>query len=506
MKTNNKKILVFLLAGTMLSGALPFAQIGLANPMLISASAAVAKTQIIDQYSGNACNLYWELDDEGTLTISGSGDMPSFYNKVEPWSAYKNNIKTIVLEEEVTALGVSVFRYYQNLETIYLYSHTAVIRHNFALEGSNNIQKIYIPYDALDGYKQKPGWNNLIDKFETLPSFVNKVTLKKEYNVAENFENAGTKIDDVTGKFAEDVTLTFTAKSSFDRETGKTGMPTIASATISSSIGSADVTIPDFADYGTGDYWYEVAETTGNTAGVGYNSNNYYMHITVGKDGDSIGAITVTLHKTAPNDDGTYTNNADDKTDTIVNTYGAGSLKVTKAYEGTMSNDTDYFEMTVTFTAGKTVTGDITYTGGFDSDKNALTNQTITGNWTGSKEVSFLLKKGDEITFTNIPSGVTYKVVEKDYSTDGFDTPVYAFDNTSETGDTVTTNVAWSENFAQGTISDSADVLTITNTKNKPIDVGVVVESAPYIMLFLTSVLAGSTYILIKRRKRDIEE
>jgi hypothetical protein len=50
--------------------------------------------------------LYWELNDEGVLTISGTGDME--YNNV-PWSAYSNSIESVVISSGVTSIGENAF-------------------------------------------------------------------------------------------------------------------------------------------------------------------------------------------------------------------------------------------------------------------------------------------------------------------------------------------------------------------------------------------------------------
>ena len=90
------------------------------------------------------------------------------------------------------------------------------------------------------------------------------------------------------------------------------------------------------------------------------------------------------------------------------------------------------------------------------------------------------------------------------FRSDGYDIPQYVFDNDSETGDTVLTGAAWEENYASGTISDSADAVTVTNPKNATIDVGVVLENAPYVIIIL--MVIGFGIFMIVRRRRRIDE
>lgn len=62
-------------------------------------------------------NFKWSLDDEGTLTISGQGDMPNFGrpdgegHDVPPWEEYESSIESVVIEEGVTSIGANSFCY-----------------------------------------------------------------------------------------------------------------------------------------------------------------------------------------------------------------------------------------------------------------------------------------------------------------------------------------------------------------------------------------------------------
>ena len=66
-------------------------------------------------------NLTWTLDtDSGVLTISGSGAMTDFSANSAPWYTKRSYIKTVVVEEGVTTLGVYAFRYCTALTSITL--------------------------------------------------------------------------------------------------------------------------------------------------------------------------------------------------------------------------------------------------------------------------------------------------------------------------------------------------------------------------------------------------
>ena len=53
-------------------------------------------------------NVTWTLDDEGTLTINGNGEMPNYGWEEEsqrnPWY-YNDTIKNVVIEKGVTSIG-----------------------------------------------------------------------------------------------------------------------------------------------------------------------------------------------------------------------------------------------------------------------------------------------------------------------------------------------------------------------------------------------------------------
>ena len=51
-------------------------------------------------------NLTWELDEDGTLTISGTGEMFDYaYGDLAPWFDYKSNITSVVICDNVTSIG-----------------------------------------------------------------------------------------------------------------------------------------------------------------------------------------------------------------------------------------------------------------------------------------------------------------------------------------------------------------------------------------------------------------
>ena len=55
-------------------------------------------------------NLAWSLDSDGTLTISGTGEMHDYYQQKKPWSDYNEQIKTVIVKSGVKSIGNYAFR------------------------------------------------------------------------------------------------------------------------------------------------------------------------------------------------------------------------------------------------------------------------------------------------------------------------------------------------------------------------------------------------------------
>ena len=56
--------------------------------------------------SGTTGDLNWTLSTDGTLTISGKGEMPDYDN---PWLEYRSSITAVVIESGVTSIGNNAF-------------------------------------------------------------------------------------------------------------------------------------------------------------------------------------------------------------------------------------------------------------------------------------------------------------------------------------------------------------------------------------------------------------
>ena len=64
-------------------------------------------------------NLTWTLNANGTLTISGTGDMiHDFCSTPIPWKDKRDLIKKVIIEAGVTSIGDLAFDSCQNLQTV----------------------------------------------------------------------------------------------------------------------------------------------------------------------------------------------------------------------------------------------------------------------------------------------------------------------------------------------------------------------------------------------------
>lgn len=303
---------------------------------------------------------------------------------------------------------------------------------------------------------------------EATSNDMSTVTLTKEYKLT----NDGTTSPAETFAFSA-LTCTNVTDAAFGVTTDNAPVPTIGSVSYTAGEAGGDsakknitITLPEYTSVGI--YTYTFTETDGGTAGVTYRSEAITLVVTVIEQNGKVRVATV------------HTEGASEaKSDEFNNEYSAGSLSVKKTVTGIMGDQQKEFTVKVTFTApaGDTVRENITYVDG--------ETKTIAGGWTGSKEVDITLKHGETVTFNNIPYGVTYTVVENNYTgkeNGGYDAPSYQFDDNNKK------------------IDSASESVTITNNKGGKIDTGINMDSMPYILM-LAVVFMGLFVFFSKKRK-----
>lgn len=245
-------------------------------------------------------------------------------------------------------------------------------------------------------------------------------------------------------------------------------------ATIQGTKKEVTITSVDATKYpSAGYYFYKFQETAGDSAGVTYNTDPYYIRVAVAYNSDT---------KTLEINNVTMFNNEWKKVSEIDNFYSAGKLTVQKIVTGNMANSDDTFNVTVRFTPkeGKKLKSKIA---GRIIDNN-LGNVTITDG-EDEQTATFKVKAGTTVVFTNIPEGVSYEVEET--QANGYDAPAYKV-NTKE-GNTGTI------------VGGKTDEAIITNNKGIQIDTGVFMNNLPYLLVLIFAAACGVGFVVSKKRR-----
>ncbi len=99
-----RRLLSILLAAVMLLSAVPL---------------GVVETAWAADNSGSCGeSVTWSLSSDGTLTLSGKGEMANYEDSHTPWVSCGDYIKSIVIESGVTSIGNSVFYGCKNLASV----------------------------------------------------------------------------------------------------------------------------------------------------------------------------------------------------------------------------------------------------------------------------------------------------------------------------------------------------------------------------------------------------
>ncbi|MDD6043771.1 MAG: leucine-rich repeat domain-containing protein [Eubacteriaceae bacterium] len=117
--------------------------------MIVAYMPVMAFAETETQSSGTCGeNATWELDSEGVLTISGTGEMYDylFYDEV-PWYSIRTAIKEVVIEKGITTIGENVFTHCESLKSITIPDSVTTIG-ECAFSGCIRLTSITIPYNV----------------------------------------------------------------------------------------------------------------------------------------------------------------------------------------------------------------------------------------------------------------------------------------------------------------------------------------------------------------------
>ena len=160
----------------------------------------------------------------------------------------------------------------------------------------------------------------------------------------------------------------------------------------------------------------------------------------------------------------------------------SANLTVTKTVTGKLGDTNKAFTFTITKADG--TSANIT-------DANVEISEADSAKVEWLRNGKFTLKDGASITFKNLPSG-EYKVVEDDYKGEKYETSYVVGSGTPENGREVSV-----------TIGTDAKQIDFTNHRTLEPDLGVLLDTLPYIVIL--AVVAGGVALLMlrKRRKED---
>jgi uncharacterized repeat protein (TIGR02543 family) len=161
----------------------------------------------------------------------------------------------------------------------------------------------------------------------------------------------------------------------------------------------------------------------------------------------------------------------------------SANLTVTKTVTGKLGDTNKAFTFQILDASGNPVT---LTTGNYEFSN---TNGALLNDGTNGK---FTLKDGASIIFKNLPSG-QYKVVEDDYIGEKYETSYVVDSGTPENGQEATV-----------TIGTDAKRIDFTNHRNLEPDLGVLLDTLPYIVIL--AVVAGGVALLMLRKHRKEDD
>lgn len=161
----------------------------------------------------------------------------------------------------------------------------------------------------------------------------------------------------------------------------------------------------------------------------------------------------------------------------------SANLTVTKTVTGKLGDTNKAFTFTITKADGTAANITDTNIEISEADRAKV-------EWKGNGQ--FTLKDGASIIFKNLPSG-QYKVVEDDYIGEKYETSYVVDSGTPENGQEATV-----------TIGTDAKRIDFTNHRNLEPDLGVLLDTLPYIVIL--AVVAGGVALLMLRKHRKEDD
>ncbi len=276
-------------------------------------------------------------------------------------------------------------------------------------------------------------------------------------------------------------TLTFDSVAKTTNPDGGAKNLTVTPLTVDSlTPGELTVSIPSLDKAGR--YEWVITENDAGTAGVTYSNAEVHVIVVVGYDN--------TEHKLVILNEDSYILKPENgnKLKEYKNTFKSGSFTVAKNVDGNMANENDEFEIVVTLTSEKPIGTTIKVAGTDVAHTAWHKNTDNTYSYSFTTKYSEI---GGPKAFENIPVGVTVSVVETDTEAN---MQGYTY---------VSTNNVTGNNFSMPVAdADENKPVVVNNEKSTTVDMGVTLDSLPYILL-LAVACVGMAVVLTKKRRED---
>lgn len=126
----------------------------LAVTIVLLSTHVFAETTIVasGDCGAEGSNITWELTSDGTLTVSGSGamaDYDAFFDDEAPWDSYRANIKSVILEGNITKIGSCAFSGLGNVNGTLSIPETVTEIGESAFSGASFIGDLVIPNSVV---------------------------------------------------------------------------------------------------------------------------------------------------------------------------------------------------------------------------------------------------------------------------------------------------------------------------------------------------------------------
>ena len=355
-------------------------------------------------------NFTWIISNDGVLTITGSGDMKNYGMYEVPWRDYKDSVKSVVFDGEVTTIGGYAFTDWTQLTSFVIPESVTKIGTGVFL-GCSNLKSVTIPggvttifssafrnctaLETVNYGSDITDWENINIQSSNDPLLNAKINFAY-YPVSVTATTGGTAIADVPkAKPGDTVTLTITPESGYELDYIKLNKTAITGNTFTMPSEEATVEV-GFKKTG-----YKVTVNYGNggkavadreSAGVG----DLVTIIPTPDNGYEVDTITVNGNE---NSGLTFTMGAGDATVNVTFKKTVYTVDVSYGTGGTASVDKPAATM------GEKVTITVAADEGYEVD-------TIKVNDVATKDLTFTMGAGNayvKVTFKPIEYAITVK-------------------------------------------------------------------------------------------------